>query len=189
MPDITADLEFLADLPLYQYEKPYLALLPLSANRDPDKERLDNLEFEVRGGIPVTDVRGQAGFTIERCGFEVLKHESQCLVFNGVEDVEAYKRETEMLLRERFGAVHVECYHLRLRKNDPIQRKEFDINDPLLLENPAKGVHNDVTFGSGQSIIGRYLPVDVQSRFLKPGYRVRIIKLAVLQSELRGASH
>lgn len=31
---------------------------------------------------------------------EVLKHESRCLVFNGVEDVEVYKKETEMLLRE-----------------------------------------------------------------------------------------
>lgn len=85
--------------------------------------------------------------------------------------------------------MHVKCYHLRLRKNDPIQRKQFDINDTLLLESPAKGVHNDIKFGSGQSTIGRYLPVDVQSRFLKPGYRVRIIKLPVLRSKLRRASH
>jgi hypothetical protein len=142
MPEITADLEFLADLPLYHQEKPYLALLPPSLDRNLDEERLDNLEFEVHQGIPVTDVRGRTGFTIEECGFEVLHHASQYLVFDGVENVESYKRETEALLGKRFGAVHVTCYHLRLRKNDPIRRKEFDINDPLLIEGPAKGVHN-----------------------------------------------
>jgi hypothetical protein len=142
MPDITADFEFLADLLLYQHEKPYLALLPPSVDRDPEKERFDNLEFEVHQGIPVTDIRRQEGFTIEECGFEVLHHESQHLTFNGVGDVDAYKRETEMLLGERFGAVHVLCYHVRLRRNDPIKRREFDVKDPLLVEGPAKGVHN-----------------------------------------------
>jgi hypothetical protein len=142
MPDITADLEFLADLPLYQHEKPYLALLPPSLGKDPDQERLDNMEFETHSAIPITDIRGRARFTIEECGFEVLPHSSQHLSFENVDDVDAYKKETELLLCQRFQAVHVECYHLRLRKNDPIQRKEFDVNDPLLVEGPAKGVHN-----------------------------------------------
>jgi hypothetical protein len=142
MPDITADIEFLADLPLYQLEKPYLALLPPSADRDPDKERLNNLEFEVQRGIAITDVRNRKDFTIEECGFEALHHESQYLAFCDVVDVNAYKMETEILLRDNFGAVHVLCYDLRLRKNDPIQRKQFDVNDPLLVEGPAKGAHN-----------------------------------------------
>ena len=142
MPNITADIEFLADLPLYQNEKPYLALLPPSADRDPDKERLDNLEFEVHQGITITDIRKNKDFTIEKCGFEVLSHESQCLVFRDVADVDTYKRETEHLLCAKFGAVHVLCYDLRLRKNDPIQRNQFDVNDPLLIEGPAKGAHN-----------------------------------------------
>src|SRR5436190_7366703 len=105
MPDIIADIEFLADLPLYQKEKPYLALLPPSPDRDPDKERLDNLEFEVHHGIAITDIRNSKDFTIDKCGFEVLSHESQYLAFQDVEDVDAYKRETENLLRTTLGAV------------------------------------------------------------------------------------
>jgi len=175
MPDVTADIEFLADLPLYQKEKPYLALLPPREDRDPDKQRLDNLEFEVHRGITITDIRDTKGFTIEKCGFEVVSHESQHLAFRDVADVDAYKRETEHLLRTTLGAVHVLCYDLGLRKNDPIRRKQFDINEPLLVEGPAKGAHNDITRESGPSIVGRYLPVEDQTRFLRPGYRVRII--------------
>src|SRR5438034_10716671 len=103
MPDITADIDFLADLPLYQREKPYLALLPPSPDRDPDKKRLDNLEFEIRKGITIMDIRNTEGFTIGECGFQVLTHESRHLAFSNVAYVDSYKRETEQLLQTTFG--------------------------------------------------------------------------------------
>lgn len=71
-------------------------------------------------------------------------------------------------------------------------RKQFDANDPLLVEGPAKAAHNgeypersafparltqlDVTIDSGPVIIDRYLSDEEKHRFLKPGYRFRIVK-------------
>jgi hypothetical protein len=34
----------------------------------------------------------------------------------------------------------------------------------------------DITYNSGPVVINRYLPEDIQKKFLKPGYRVRIVK-------------
>jgi len=89
--------------------------------------------------------------------------------------VEAYKRETERLLTEALGATHVKCYDLRLRKNIIFQRTEFDLNNPLHTEGPARGAHNDITIDSGPRVIDRYLSQSEKDAFLKTGYRVRII--------------
>src|SRR5947208_151717 len=143
MPNVVADIEYLKDLPLYKTEKPYLCLLPPRDDFDPDTERVDNLEFELHRNITVTDIRDTIDkYTLEVCGFQVQPHESKTLEFNTVDDVESYKRETEDLLRDMLGAEYVMCYELRTRKNVPFRRKQFDINDPLLVEGPAKGAHN-----------------------------------------------
>jgi hypothetical protein len=39
-------------------------------------------------------------------------------------------------------------YELRLRKNQVFQRKQFDLNEKLLLEGPAKGAHIGARFSS-----------------------------------------
>jgi hypothetical protein len=152
MPDITADIEYIANLPLYATEKPYLCLLPPDEAIDPDVQRLDNLEYETQEGINVTDIRGKDEFVIETCGFQTINHASKFEALKTIEDVAAYKTETEELLQEQLGAVRVLCYELRMRKNEPIKRKQFDVNDPLLVERPAKGAHN------GMSYTVRYAP-------------------------------
>jgi hypothetical protein len=142
MPDIQADLEFLADLPLYASEKPYLCLLEPREGLDPDKDRLDNLEYETHYGITITDMRGRPELSLENAGFQALKHTSCFKDVVGIEDVNAYKRETEQLLLGTLKASYVLCYDLRKRRNMVFNRNQFDINDPLLEEGPAKGVHN-----------------------------------------------
>jgi len=69
----------------------------------------------------------------------------------------------------------VKCYELRLRKNVLFQRAQLDLNDPLLVEGPARGVHNDVTYNSGPMIVNRYLSEEEKTLYLKPGYRIRIV--------------
>jgi hypothetical protein len=56
MPDVKASIEYLAPLPLYETEKPYLALLPPSEDFDPDTQRTDNLEYEIHKDMLITDV-------------------------------------------------------------------------------------------------------------------------------------
>jgi hypothetical protein len=34
----------------------------------------------------------------------------------------------------------------------------------------------DITYTSGPVVINRYLPGDVKEKFLRPGYRIRIVK-------------
>jgi hypothetical protein len=142
MPDILTKLDFLANLPLYTYEKPFLCLLPPDQGIDPDEVRLDNLEFEDREGILVKDMRNLPGLTLNTCGFQYIHHRSNFLRFTTPDDVKAYKVDTENMLRELCGAVHVLCYDLRLRRNQEFRRKKFDVHDPLLVEGPAKGAHN-----------------------------------------------
>jgi hypothetical protein len=142
MPANLAEIEFLADLPIYHVEKPYLCLLSPDQKIDPDQVRLDNLEFEKHSNIKVEDIRNHPELRIEDCGFEYIQHKSAISEFSSAADVDAYERETEGLLRDRFAAVKVLTYELRLRKNQEFRRKQFDLNEKLLLEGPAKGAHN-----------------------------------------------
>jgi hypothetical protein len=141
MPASLAEIEFLADLPLYQAEKPYLCLLSPEQKIDPDQVRLDNLEFEKHSNIKVEDIREHPELRLEDCGFEYFQHRTTISEFTNPADVDAYKRETEDVLRDRFAAVKVLTYELRLRKNQEFHRKQFDLNEKLLLEGPAKGAH------------------------------------------------
>jgi hypothetical protein len=105
--------------------------------------RVDNLEFEDYPGIEIKDIRDlETPPLMDDSGFEVLQHQSQFTHFEDAEQLEQYRRETEQLLEDRLDAVYVKCYDHRLRKNVPQQRKELDIMDPLVVEGPARGVHN-----------------------------------------------
>lgn len=114
MPNVKADIEYLANIPLYEVEKPYLALLPPSEGYDPDEHRTDNLEYETAHGMSITDIRGSDEFKLEKCGFQVMKHTSNIKSVSSIEDIEAYKRETEKLLTKQLGATHVHCYDVKV---------------------------------------------------------------------------
>ncbi|MCJ1359551.1 MAG: hypothetical protein MMC33_009553 [Icmadophila ericetorum] len=189
MPSVSGELIFLANIPLYEYEKPYLVLLPPSkdATIDPSIPR-ENLQWE-NHIIDITDIRGQDEFSIDRCGFQVLQHASKITTLPqihgvSVEDVEAYKTETAALLKEKLGAVHVVCYDFRLRMNVEMVRETINLRDPLLVEGPARGAHNgmfahhmaDVTAHSGPEMIRNHLPAEDLKTYTKPGYRFQIVK-------------
>jgi hypothetical protein len=72
----------------------------------------------------------------------VLSHTSALTKIASLEDVDRYKVETRQLLQTRFGPTSlVKCYDSKLRKNIPFPRREVDMNDPLHVEGPARGVH------------------------------------------------
>ena len=199
MPAVQTSIEFLAKLQLYETEKPYLLLPGKDQGLDPDKTRLDNLEFERHDGILVRDMRHEPSLDVNECGFEYYTHHSQYERFDAAGEIDGYKLETEQLLKQRFSAVKVLTYEARLRRNQKFDRKEFDIYDPLLIEGPAKGAHNgtysshvhdqsaddeDVTYTSGPNIIQRYLSHEDQEKYLRDGYRIRIFKSVSLNQRL-----
>ena len=144
MPAVKTSLEYLQKLPLYEEEKPYYCLLsPDDKSIDPSEQRLDNLEFEEHKNVTIRDIRElTSGASIEDCGFQVLSHSSKISQFNSATDIDDYRRETEALLKEELKAEYVHCYDSRLRKNLPFQHTHIDLNDPLIVEGPARGVHN-----------------------------------------------
>jgi len=192
-PDSRLRPRYLQDLPLYQTVKPYWCSLPPSKEFDPDKQRLDNLEFESRL-MHITDIRGiDERLQIEMNGFEVLDHATEIDRFASPEDVREYKRETEELLKTRLSAVHVRCYDLALRKNIIFNRTEFDLNDPLHTEGPVRGAHNglgtlvfrlslgtheklDISRSFGPQMINKHLSEAEKRQYIRPGYRFRIVK-------------
>ena len=132
---------FLARLPLYETEKPYLFLPLKGLGLDPDQIRLDNLEFEEHGDIPVKDMRHIPNISVDSNGFEYYRHDTRFKSFNAPSDIDAYRSETQQMLRKRFSAVYVLTYDVRLRRNEDFDRREFDLNDKLMVEGPAKGAH------------------------------------------------
>ena len=101
------------------------------------------MEFESRENIEITDIRPfKDNIQLEEYGFQVLSHASQVSEFASVDDVQKYKSETERMLQDVLGASFVKCYDLILRKNIPFRRSQFDVNDPLHAEGPARGAHN-----------------------------------------------
>ena len=146
MPSIQADIEFLAALPLYEYEKPYLCLLPPDENIDPDEVALTNLEYEKHTNITINDMREHPELKMEECGFEYVESLSSCLQFATPANVDAYKLETQQLLQRHFAAEKVVTYEVKLRRNEDFRRRQFDLNDKLLVEGPAKGAHNGGPF-------------------------------------------
>ncbi|RMZ86696.1 hypothetical protein DV736_g6080, partial [Chaetothyriales sp. CBS 134916] len=171
---VKATIEFLAKLPLYETEKPYLLLPSEHQGLDPDEIRLNNLEFEHHDDVIIKDMRQTKELSVDCCGFEFYPHSSAISSFHDAGDIEEYRVETQHLLASRFGAEKVMTYEIRLRRNQDFNRKKFDVYDKLLEEGPAKGAHNDVTYTSGPNIIRRYLSVEDQARFLRHGYRIRI---------------
>ncbi|ETI24450.1 hypothetical protein G647_03819 [Cladophialophora carrionii CBS 160.54] len=175
MPDVRTTLEYLARLPLYETEKPYLYLPGKDEGLDPNVTKLDNLEYERHSGILVKDVRQHPELNFDDCGFEFQEYPSRYQQFATAADTDRYRAETEQILKKRFNAERVMVYDIRLRKNDSFHRSEFDVYDPLLIEGPAKGAHNDVTFHSAPNIVKRHLPKADWSTYLQPGYRIRIL--------------
>ncbi|KAH8601748.1 hypothetical protein B0O99DRAFT_607358 [Bisporella sp. PMI_857] len=179
MPSITAEVSFLADIPLYEEEKPYLVLLSPENELDSSIPR-SNLQYE-NHDVSIEDIRQNLGqYNIANCGFQVLQHQSKVSFSNALEEnslstVDAYKRETEQLLAASLDATHVVCYDFKLRENRHIERTIIDLESPLLIEGPAIGAHNDVTARSGPEMIRRHLSPEDQRLYLKPGYRFRIV--------------
>jgi hypothetical protein len=128
--------------------KPYWVSLPPREGFDPDKQRLDNLEFESRM-VHIQDIRGLNEYPqIDVNGFEVLNHTTKIAQFATVEDVNRYKSETEELLKTSLGAVYVKCYNTALRKNITFNRTEYELSDPLHREGPVRGAHNGTHYFS-----------------------------------------
>lgn len=141
MPDVRADVEFLARHEKYAHEKPYTILLGEDETLDDDVP-MSNVEFVTESGLDIRDMRDSSLLNFDQCGFEYVGyHQSAVQVFATYEDIATYQKEISDLLSKRFDALEVITYETKLRQNSKFDRELFDINDALAIEGPAKGAH------------------------------------------------
>lgn len=113
MPDIVASLEHLANIPLYDEEKPYCVLVSVE-NRQ-EGVPTDNLFFEHHDTI-IRDIRGHEDeFTVEKTGFTVVLHKTTVNNFRTLDGLQEYQRETSDFLKTYFKAEEVVCWDVKVR--------------------------------------------------------------------------
>ena len=156
--DIQTTIDFIADLSLYEEEKPYFLHPSASVNLDVDQIKTTNVQWNTTG-VTVQSMRDRPEVSLERTGFCYVQHESR--YFPGpdpsADTVGNYRRECEDLLRSLFDAEFVRCYDYKvgwliiipcqpqlsnqMRKISPMTLESYDPDDPLLVEHVAVGAH------------------------------------------------
>ncbi|KAM0186996.1 hypothetical protein ACHAPI_011424 [Fusarium lateritium] len=167
---VVAELPFIANIPLYQKEKPYTVVTLAGSDIPPS----GNVQI-VRSEVVIQDVR-DLNMQLSTNGFQVFKHSSNNLDAHDNTTVDRYKNETESLLQSIFSdAVCVKTWDLRKRENKDQTSHLVNLNDELRIDTPATAAHVDATFNSGPRILERHLSPDVKEQYLKPGYRFRLV--------------
>jgi hypothetical protein len=107
LPVVVSNLQFICPLEPYVTEKPSLYEYSVSSAKDP---RQTDVVHETRE-VLIRDIRGvENSFSLERDGFEVLKHRtrlSQVEFASRTAVTDIYINETEALLKEHFRALRV----------------------------------------------------------------------------------
>lgn len=106
------EIQFLAPLPLYDEEKPYSTFPLASTNEKPTS----NVEL-ISKSVEILNLRNTST-TLFTNGFQVERHDTNCLKFVTVEDAERYKAETSSFLQTIIPhSVHVTTYDFVVREN------------------------------------------------------------------------
>jgi len=178
-----ATLKYLADIPLYEREKPY-TLHGFPDNIKPKS----NCEFILRDKIPIEDVRdSKEDFTLDAQGFEFHDFPSLAkLSAQTFEDPEGrqtrilgYLDETMKYTENFLGANKVMCFDWRFRKSSGSAVADDQLND---LENarykaigPASLMHCDYSYDGGFEIIKEHLTKREQDEILSGKVRAKIV--------------
>lgn len=111
--DVRGHIKFLADIPLYDKEKPFGVTLPADYEA-PEGSRLTNLAIDERL-VNISDIRGSTrGFTLGTAGFTLLNNPTALGDFRQWSDIKKYQGETENLLQELLNAELVVCWDARV---------------------------------------------------------------------------
>lgn len=109
-------IDFIADLPEYEEEKPFY--LHPSASADVDLERLKTTNVVwLNQSVAVCSMRGDDNVGLERSGFCYIEHMSKYLPSPSVtlDSVSQYRKENEELLKSVFNAEFTYCYDFKVR--------------------------------------------------------------------------
>ncbi|KAJ5289133.1 hypothetical protein N7478_002163 [Penicillium angulare] len=167
-------LDFIADSPIFEVEKPYTVIR--DTNHAGKSRKLSNIAWSAVD-VTINDVRDHTQeFSLEKSGFQIVNHASQALPITDISKMEDYLTETKTYLKSLLGAEHVVSYDCKIRKNQAYETPTVDIGDPLLPNLPPVGLHVDSSFDFAPRIIQNRLNDEERARYLTSQYRFRIIK-------------
>ena len=111
---VKTTLDFLADSPVYDIQKPFVVLRDINHRGRHRNAQLTNIEWDVRP-VLINDLRLQSNdFTLESAGFQILDHVSSHLRFTDIPSMGEYQQETESTLTQLFEADFVLCYDCKV---------------------------------------------------------------------------
>jgi hypothetical protein len=118
---------------------------------------------------PVTIRNGRlvSGFTLDKEGFILVKHETKMKDFYDDDEVKrVYYPEIEQLVKQSTGAARVLVFDHTLRaENDTVREEKF-------ASRPVRSVHNDYTEWSGPQRVRDLLPKDEAETLLRKRFSV-----------------
>lgn len=131
-----------------------------------------NHAFAAKDDVKVTPVRDArpilGSLSLDVQGFAVLTAPSRLADFHDAKRVrDVYYPETEELVREATGALHVIAFDHNVRHGNAGQ-----LRDPSGIRGPAKRVHNDYTLESGPRRARELLPPEQADDLLKRRFAI-----------------
>lgn len=149
MPDIVANLDFLDRRDVYDSEKPYLWTPGLGQGVEPTDPRRSNMRFKSHDNITIRDMRqdNETAGGLDTRGFQYHHQHFSTPRLESATDIAQHKDEIQRFLKDKLDAVDVFTYNVLLRRNAPLGVDFFELDDPLVHAKPARGAHNDVTYG------------------------------------------
>lgn len=110
-----SELSFLADIPLYEAEKPYQLFISIPGVEE------SNVQTEKHSYIEITDVRGhEDAFNLDNPGFQFIRSPSAAAQrlseFSPKQDelVNAYLADVMAILRRELQTQHIICFDWRV---------------------------------------------------------------------------
>ena len=166
--NIETFIDFIADLRLYEEEKPYF-LHPSASAVNPEAIVTTNVEWDKKR-VTVRSMRDKGSISLEENGFCYVEHQSRCIPGTGVDSdgVKRYCKEGEEMLQSLVNAEFVRCYDykvrdfssftredllpanrsFKMRKNVPMTKEAYDPDDQFLVEAAAIGAHGKTSRSS-----------------------------------------
>ncbi|KAI0521432.1 hypothetical protein F5B22DRAFT_596809 [Xylaria bambusicola] len=172
MADTHGQVRFLRRSDKWTTEKPFF--MYSQPDRDEDPENVTNLEFQTQL-LDITDIRGQEDdFKLEECGFKVVHHPPALVDFTTLEHIREYQKDVQSALATFFDAEHILVWDFKQRKTHR-ENSVWNLNNQLEIDTTIKEAHNDYTFVSGPIMIKNQLIKNDLERYLRPGYRFRMV--------------
>lgn len=111
--NIKGDVSFLSNQEKYNTEKPFYSnngVVFDRAHASPHNVQSEYVELEVEDIRGREEEGGEMNDNLDRWPFQIIKHTSQHLNWDRLENFDNYRKETEELLTTKYNAVKAVCF-------------------------------------------------------------------------------